>query len=95
MARVATALAQTEDSPLTKVGSRWRFLSHEEAWHLLAPRLTVDDVERFTEEAVRILGTESSEYELPVEQRHLAGIQGKGVPHSRTYCVRGSSAPSP
>ena len=83
VARVATALAQTEDSPLTKVGSRWRFLSHEEAWHLLAPRLTVDDVERFTEEAVRILGTESSEYELPVEQRHLAGIQGKGVPHSR------------
>ena len=83
VARVAAALAQTEDSPLTKVGSRWRFLSHEEAWHLLAPRLTVDDVERFTEEAVRILGTESSEYELPVEQRHLAGIQGKGVPHSR------------
>ena len=83
VARVAAALAQTEDSPLTKVGSRWRFLSHEEAWHLLAPRLTVDDVERFTVETVRILETESSEYELPVEQRHLAGIQGKGVPHSR------------
>lgn len=83
VARVAAALAQTEDSPLTKVGSRWRFLSHEEAWHLLAPRLIADDVARFTEEAVRILGTESSEYELPVEQRHLAGIQGKGVPHSR------------
>ena len=83
VARVAAALAQTEDSPLAKVGSRWRFLSHEEAWHLLAPRLIADDVERFTEEAVRILGTESSEYELPVDQRHLAGIQGKGVPHSR------------
>ena len=83
VARVVAALAQTEDSPVTKVGSRWRFLSHEEAWHLLAPRLIADDVERFTEEAVRILGTESSEYELPVEQRHLAGFQGKGVPHSR------------
>ena len=83
VARVAASLAQTEDSPLTKVGSRWRFLSHEEAWHLLAPRLTADDVERFTVETVRILETVSSEYELPVEQRHLAGIQGKGVPHSR------------
>ena len=83
VAREAAALAQIEDSPLTKVGGRWRFLSHEEAWHLLAPRLTTDDVERFTEEAVLILETESTEYELPVDERHLAGIQGKGVPHSR------------
>ena len=82
VARIAAALAQTEDGPLTKVGSRWRFLSHEEAWHLLAPRLTADDVDRFAEEAVRILGIESTEYELPIERRHLAGIQGKGVPHS-------------
>ncbi len=84
VAREAAALAQIEDSPLTKVGSRWRFLSHEEAWHLLAPRLTTDDVERFTEEAMRTLEAESTEYELPVEERHLAGIQGKGVPHSRS-----------
>ena len=83
IAREAAALAQIEDSPVTKVGSRWRFLSHEEAWHLLAPRLTTDDVERFTEEAVLVLEAESTEYELPVEKRHLAAIQGKGVPHSR------------
>ena len=83
VAREAAALAQIEDSPLTKAGSRWRFLSHEEAWHLLAPRLTTDDVDRFTEEAVLVLEAESTEYELPVEERHLAAIQGKGVPHSR------------
>ena len=82
VARTTAALAQIEDSPLTKVSNRWRFLSHEEAWHLLAPRLTADDVARFTDAAVRILGIESTEYELPIEQRHLAGIQGKGVPHS-------------
>ena len=81
--REAAALAQIEDIPLTKVGSRWRFLSHEEAWHLLASRLTTDDVERFTEAAVLVLEAESTEYELPLEERHLAGIQGKGVPHSR------------
>ena len=83
VAREAAALAQIEDNPLTKVGSRWRFLSHEEAWHLLAPRLTTDDVERFTEAAVLVLEAESTEYELSLEERHLAGIQGKGVPHSR------------
>ncbi len=84
VAREATALAQIEDSPLMKVGSRWRFLSHQEAWHLLAPRLTTADVERFAEEAVLVLEAESTEYELPVGERHLAGIQGKGVPHSPT-----------
>ena len=83
IAREAAALAQIEDSPVTKVGDRWRFLSHDEAWHLLAPRLTTDDVKRFTEEAVLVLEAESTEYELPVDERHLAGIQGKGVAHSR------------
>ena len=84
VAREAAALAQIEDGPLTKVGSTWRFLSHEEAWHLLAQRLTTDDVDRFTEQAVLVLEAESTEYELPVQERHLAGIQGKGVPHSRS-----------
>lgn len=82
VAREAAALAQNEDSLLTKVGSRWRLFSHEEAWHLLAPRLTAADVERFEQEAVQILIAESTEYELPIEERHLAGIRGKGVPHS-------------
>ena len=78
----AAALAHYEDGPLTKIGSRWRFFSHEEAWHLLAPRLTAADVERFEAQAVQILGTESTAYELPVRERHLASIRGRGVPHS-------------
>ena len=82
VAREAAALAQSEDSPLTKFGSRWRFLSHDEAWHLLAPRLTAVDVERFEEEAIRVLGAVSPAYELPVEERRFAGIRGEGVPHS-------------
>ena len=82
VAREVAALAQSEDSPLTKVGSRWRFLSHEEAWHLLAPRLTAVDVARFEEEAVRVLEAESTAYGLPVEERRYAGIRGEGVPHS-------------
>ena len=81
-AREVASLVQSEERPLTKVGSRWRFLSHEEAWHLLAPRLTAGDVARFEQQAVRVLGAVSSAYELPKEERHLAGIRGKGTPHS-------------
>ena len=85
VARESAALARNEDSPLAKVGTRWRFLSHEEAWHLLAPRLTVVDVDRFTEQAIRVLATESTAYDIPIEDRHIAAFQGKGVPHSDLF----------
>ena len=82
VAREIAVLVLNEDSPLTKTGNRWRFLSHEEAWYLLAPRLTQAEADRFMEVAVQVLGTESTAYELPIEERRMAGIRGKGVPHS-------------
>ena len=75
-------LAGADDSPLTKVGRKWRFISHEEAWHLLAPRLTSASVDRFERAAIEVLGNESPEYELPVEERYFASIRGKALPHS-------------
>ena len=77
-------LMSTPDSPLTKVGSRWRLTSHEEAWHLLAPRLTSSDVQRFERVAIDVLGAVSPEFELPVEERYMAGAFGKILPHSGT-----------
>ena len=82
VARELTTLALSEDSPLTKIGSRWRFVSHEEAWHILAPRLTTAEVARFQKAATMILGAESPKFEMPVDERYLANIQGKVVPHS-------------
>lgn len=80
--RELALLAQAEDSPLTKIGSRWRFLSHEEAWHLLAPRLTSTDIDRFQEAATAILKAESPEFEMPIGERYLANIHDKVVSHS-------------
>ena len=79
-----TALISASDSPLTKIGNRWRFVSHEEAWHLLAPRLTSTDVQRFERFAVDVLGAVSPEFELPIEERFMAGAIGKVLPHSCT-----------
>ncbi len=81
--REIAALSQREDSPVQKFESRWRFLSHEEAWHVLAPRLTASDMQRFEESALAVLSTVSTMYELPVEWRHAAGLYGKGTPHSK------------
>ena len=80
--REATALMSVADPPLTKVGDRWRFVSHEEAWHLLAPRLTSSDVKRFEQIAAELLGSVSPEFELPAEERYRAGVLGKVPPHS-------------
>ena len=82
--REIAALSQREDSPVSKFESRWRFLSHEEAWHVLAPRLTASDMQRFEESALAVLRAVSTTYELPVEWRHAAGLYGKGTPHSKT-----------
>ena len=62
--RDLTGLMSVPDSPLTKVGNRWRLTSHEEAWHLLAPRLTSSDVERFERVATSVFGAVSPEFEL-------------------------------
>ena len=82
--RDLAGLMSVPDSPLTKVGSRWRLTSHEEAWHLLAPRLTTSDVERFESVATSVFGAISPEFELPVEERYMANVYGKVLPHSGT-----------
>ena len=87
-----TALMSASDSPLTKIGNRWRFVSHEEAWHLLAPRLTSTDMQRFERVAIDVFGAISPEFELPVDERYMAGALDKVLPHSGT--LRGGIARS-
>ena len=82
--RDLTSLMSVPNSPLTKVGNRWRLTSHEEAWHLLAPRLTSSDMERFARVATSVFGAVSPEFELPVEERYMANVYGKVLPHSGT-----------
>ena len=82
--REMVALVQVPDSPLVKVGSYWRFTSHEEAWHILAPRLTPTSVARFKELATEVLGQVSPQFELPVDERYMASVRGKVLPHSGT-----------
>ncbi len=67
-----------------KIGHRWRFVSQEEAWHILAPYLTSTDAAQFEELAVDILSRKSPAFDLPVSERWLANDKGKVLPHSET-----------
>ena len=82
--RDLTDLMTATESPLTKVGNQWRFTSHEEAWHVLAPRLTSSDVQRFEQAATSAFGAVSPEFELPAEERYMANVYGRVLPHSGT-----------
>ena len=77
-----TSLAQVPDAPVVKVGTRWRFVSQEDAWHLLAPRLTSSDITHFRELAIDVLRQVSPKFDLPVEERYLANVKNKILPHS-------------
>lgn len=77
-------LLNIADAPLTKIGARWRYVSHEEAWHILAPYLTLTDIERFEELAVEILSRKHPKLDLPIEERWYASIKGKDLPFSGT-----------
>ena len=53
--KLVTAVAGLPEAPLSKVGNRWRFSSHEEAWQLLGNRLTSSDLVWFGASAVEVL----------------------------------------
>ena len=82
--RELTPLLNIADSPITKVGQRWRYVSHEEAWHLLAPSLASSEAARFEELAVEVLSERSPAFDLPIEERYMAGIKGKVPRYSDT-----------
>ena len=92
MAQELAALSRRPDAPVVKVGDKWRFVSHEEAWHLLAPRLTSDDLDRFRETALDVLGTVSPAFELPIGERYMAAAEDKVLPFS--YTIRSGMARS-
>ena len=92
--RELTGLTLLPDSPVTKVGNRWSLTSHEEAWHLLAPRLTSSDVEQFERVATSVFGAASPEFELPIEERYKANVYGKVLPHSGTLREGMATEPS-
>ena len=82
--RELTPLLNIADAPLTKIGQKWRYVSHEEAWHLLAPYLTSSDAGRFEKIATEILSQNSPAFDLPVEERFMASVRGKVLPYSDT-----------
>ncbi|MGH7099921.1 MAG: hypothetical protein ACREE4_20025, partial [Stellaceae bacterium] len=64
------------DSPLRKLGSTWRIASPPDAWLLLAPYLTVGDVERFQAVGHMVLGSTDPRFDMAPGERWMASVHG-------------------
>lgn len=71
-----------EDSPVRKIGSVWMLKSPLDAWFLLAPHLTEDDLKLFEGAVLSTLTKTDPKYDLEAEKRWMAAIYGKANPYS-------------
>ena len=60
----------------------WYLVSARDAWELLRSYIRHDDLERFEEAAGTVLGSVHPEFELPPEQRWMAGALGYSPKYS-------------
>ena len=74
--------ANTSDPPVRRVGDVWLVAAKQDAWTLLARHLTPDDLRRFREVAVEVLGSEDPSFDLTPRERFLAPVAGKTRPFS-------------
>lgn len=77
VARDLTRWLQVSDPPLRRVGDIWMVAAKEDSWALLARYLTSDDLERYRNMAITVLGADDPSLELPSEQRAFASMLGR------------------
>ena len=70
------------DSPLVQRDEKWRFVARGEAWDFLGSQISDDDLKRFQDIAVNVLGEHDPKFGLPKEERFTANIHGKVLTHS-------------
>jgi hypothetical protein len=70
------------DSPIRRVGDVWFIVSREDSWLLLARYLVRDDLQRFEEIVLHILGTPDPRFDLPEKERWMAAVTSRGTQYS-------------
>ncbi len=77
-----TPFLSVDDAPLRKVGSVWMIKSPLDAWYLLAPYLSQDQLNLFEKALLATLTKTDPKYELEPDKRWMASIYGKENPYS-------------
>jgi len=75
--KLATKWINQPDAPLRFVDGIYSFVSREDSWRLLGSLLTKDLLDSFDKVALEVLNEDDPRFEMPAEERYLAGIQNK------------------
>jgi transcriptional regulator with XRE-family HTH domain len=84
VAELAEQWATPPDPMLTRAPSRWELVSRDDSWTLLSEALNKDDLRRFEQVALEVLGELDPACDLPINERRQASILGNVRAHSRT-----------
>jgi hypothetical protein len=87
--RLLARLAATDDPPLRLGNFEWHLSSPEDAWDLLSPQLTADDVQRWRGICVEVLSEIDPLLTLDSEARRLAAFHGEPRRHWSTTLQQG------
>lgn len=80
--RRVNELLNIADPPLRGQGKTQKWRSMSDAWTLLAFNITKPDLERFEQVCIDVLQKASPRYDMPSEERYMAGIYKKILPES-------------
>src|ERR1043166_2113616 len=74
--------ANETDPPVRNIAGTWFLSSKDDAWSLLSRYLTTDDLRRFEQQMLVILGTPDPRFDLSKDQRYMAALVEKTPRHS-------------
>lgn len=75
-------IAARPGTPLRHRENVWSVAPRFEAWYALGPRLFDEHLDTFRSLAIEVLGQTDPRFELPKDERYMASIRGKVLPHS-------------
>jgi hypothetical protein len=75
-------ILQEPDSPLSLKNGVWNITKRQELWKNLGPRLFDDDLINFKKQVVTVLTERDPQFDLSLEERFLAAVEGKMLKRS-------------
>ncbi len=83
-------ILNSEETPIYKVGTKWRLISHSDSWLYLAKYITEDDLKKLYDVAVEVLTETNPKYGLDPDKRYMASFYN-ATPKYSHYLKKGIS----
>jgi transcriptional regulator with XRE-family HTH domain len=87
----ANRLTLVADAPLTRIESRWRLVSPEDAWSLVGKHVTDELLSSFEAIAINVLSQQDDSLTMSADERLKASIRGKASKQASNLIQRGIS----